>query len=125
MMRKGLIVLAALLLCACAAAPAPRSAVCRRRRNATARRHAEEAFAEYDTRRRDLAARAQRQQEWSVQGRAKAKRSGETDKFVRHHKRATSEHVAAKARITAAQGPDDLLVFGVRRLEWRHYRPRR
>ena len=67
---------------------------------ATGRRHAEEAYAEYETRRRDLAARAQRQQEWSVQGRAKAKRSGETDKFVRHHKRATSEHVAAKARIT-------------------------
>ena len=67
---------------------------------ATARRHAEEAWADHDARRRDLAGRAQRQQEWSVQGRAKAKRSGETDKFVRHHRRSTSEHVAAKARIT-------------------------
>ncbi|MFM7225325.1 MAG: ABC-F family ATP-binding cassette domain-containing protein, partial [Actinomycetota bacterium] len=67
---------------------------------ATARRHAEEAWVEHDTRRRDLAARAQRQQELSVQGRAKAKRSGETDKFIRHHRRSTSEHVAAKARIT-------------------------
>ncbi len=44
--------------------------------------------------------RAQRQREWSLQGKAKVKKSGETDKFIREFKRNSSEHVAAKAKIT-------------------------
>ncbi len=67
---------------------------------ATARRHAEEAYDEYRSQRRELTDRAQRQRQWSVQGAAKVKRSGETDKFIRHFRRNSSEHVAAKAKIT-------------------------
>ena len=67
---------------------------------ATARRHAEETYATYTSQRRQLQQRAQRQREWSLQGKGKAKRSGETDKFIRHWRRASSEHVAAKAKIT-------------------------
>ena len=44
--------------------------------------------------------RAQRQRQWSVQGKAKLKKSGETDKFIREFRRNSSEHVAAKAKIT-------------------------
>ena len=40
------------------------------------------------------------QRQWSVQGKAKLKKSGETDKFIRHFRRNSSEHVAAKAKIT-------------------------
>jgi ATPase subunit of ABC transporter with duplicated ATPase domains len=65
---------------------------------ATARRHAEEDYAEYQTKRADLQGRAQAQREWSSQGIGKAKRSGETDKFIKHRMKATSEKVASKAR---------------------------
>jgi ATPase subunit of ABC transporter with duplicated ATPase domains len=67
---------------------------------ATARRHAEEAYGDYRAKRQDLVDRAQRQRQWSVQGAAKVKRSGETDKFIRQFRRNSSEHVAAKAKIT-------------------------
>jgi ATPase subunit of ABC transporter with duplicated ATPase domains len=67
---------------------------------ATARRHAEEAYDVYRAQRAELVDRARRQRNWSVQGAAKAKKSGETDKFIRHFRRSTSEHVAAKAKIT-------------------------
>jgi ATPase subunit of ABC transporter with duplicated ATPase domains len=67
---------------------------------ATARRHAEEEYAEYQAQRGELRGRAQRQREWSLQGKAKVKKSGETDKFIREFKRNSSEHVAAKAKIT-------------------------
>jgi ATPase subunit of ABC transporter with duplicated ATPase domains len=67
---------------------------------ATARRHAEEAYDAYRSQRTELVDRARRQRTWSVQGAAKAKKSGETDKFIRHFRRSTSEHVAAKAKIT-------------------------
>jgi ATPase subunit of ABC transporter with duplicated ATPase domains len=67
---------------------------------ATARRHAEEAFDEYRAQRRELTDRAQRQRQWSVQGTAKVKRSGESDKHIRQFRRNSSEHVAAKAKIT-------------------------
>ena len=66
----------------------------------TARRHAEEAYANYTARRNVLTNRAQRQRQWSVQGTAKVKKSGETDKFIRHFNRNASERVAAKAKIT-------------------------
>jgi ATPase subunit of ABC transporter with duplicated ATPase domains len=68
--------------------------------HATARRHAEEEYAEYQVQRGTLTDRAQRQRQWSVQGKAKVKKSGETDKFIREFKRNSSEHVAAKAKIT-------------------------
>ncbi|MCU1466813.1 MAG: methionine transporter ATP-binding protein [Actinomycetia bacterium] len=70
--------------------------------HATARRHAEEQYAEYRAQRGTLTDRAQRQRQWSVQGKAKAKakKSGETDKYIREFKRNSSEHVAAKAKIT-------------------------
>jgi ATPase subunit of ABC transporter with duplicated ATPase domains len=67
---------------------------------ATARRHAEEDYTEYQSQRSELRGRAQRQREWSLQGKAKVKKSGETDKFIREFKRNSSEHVAAKAKIT-------------------------
>ncbi len=67
---------------------------------ATARRHAEEDYAEYRTQRDQLVARSQRQRLWSLQGATKARTSGERDKFVRAFRRNSSEHVAAKARIT-------------------------
>ncbi len=52
-------------------------------------------------RERDLFARpAREQRQWSVQGTAKAAASGEPDKHIRQFKRNSSEHVAAKAKIT-------------------------
>jgi len=67
---------------------------------ATARRHAEEDYAAFSAQRKVLTDRSQRQKLWSVQGAAKVKRSGETDKFIRQFHRNSSEHVAAKAKIT-------------------------
>ena len=67
---------------------------------ATARRHAAERFAEYRAQRRDLLDRAQRQRQWSVQGKSRLQRSGENDKNIREFRRNSSEHVAAKAKIT-------------------------
>jgi ATPase subunit of ABC transporter with duplicated ATPase domains len=67
---------------------------------ALARAHAEEGFRVYRERRATLQARAQTQREWATQGVKAAKRSGETDKFIRHRMVQTSQHVAAKAKIT-------------------------
>jgi ATPase subunit of ABC transporter with duplicated ATPase domains len=67
---------------------------------ATARRHAEEDYASYVMQRETLRSRARAQRQWSVQGAAKVAKSGETDKFIRHFRRNSSEHVAAKAKIT-------------------------
>ncbi len=67
---------------------------------ATSRRHAEEQYADYRTQRGELVDRAQRQRQWSVQGKNKVKKSGETDKHIREFRRNSSEHVAAKAKIT-------------------------
>jgi ATPase subunit of ABC transporter with duplicated ATPase domains len=64
------------------------------------RRHAQEAFDAYETKRRALAGREQQQREWAVQGVSKVKKSGETDKFIRHFRTASSERVAGKARAT-------------------------
>jgi ATPase subunit of ABC transporter with duplicated ATPase domains len=66
----------------------------------TARRHAEEDYATYVDQRTTLRSRSQEQRQWSVQGKAKVKKSGESDKFIRHFKTNRSEHVAAKAKIT-------------------------
>ncbi len=68
---------------------------------ATARRHAEDDYDNYRSQRSDLVDRARMQKDWSVQGKAKAKKDkSEKDKFIRAHRVATSEKVAAKARIT-------------------------
>ncbi|HEX5614324.1 MAG TPA: ABC-F family ATP-binding cassette domain-containing protein [Acidimicrobiia bacterium] len=67
---------------------------------ATARRHAEEAYAGYQAERATLRQRAQRQRQWAQQGVKKVKKSGETDKFIRHFNTQSSQHVAAKAKIT-------------------------
>ncbi len=64
---------------------------------ATDRAHAEEAYAAYAATRTELRSRAQQVREWSTQGTGKARRSGETDKFIRHHKVQTSEKLAGKA----------------------------
>jgi ATPase subunit of ABC transporter with duplicated ATPase domains len=65
-----------------------------------ARQHAEEAYRTYVDQRDALTDRARRQREWSVQGVRTARRSGERDKFIRHHRMQTAEKVAAKARQT-------------------------
>jgi ATPase subunit of ABC transporter with duplicated ATPase domains len=67
---------------------------------AVARRHAREAYEEYRERHASLATRVQQQRQWSVQGVAKVRTSGERDKFIRHFRRQTSEHLAGKARAT-------------------------
>ena len=67
---------------------------------AVARRHAEEAYADYSTKRSVLEKRAQRERQWSVQGVSKVKKSGETDKHIRQFKTNSSEHVAARAKLT-------------------------
>jgi ATPase subunit of ABC transporter with duplicated ATPase domains len=68
---------------------------------ATARRHAEEDYATYRAEKSRLEDRARTQREWAVQGRAKVKKdASEKDKSIRQFRRATSEKVAAKSKIT-------------------------
>jgi ATPase subunit of ABC transporter with duplicated ATPase domains len=68
---------------------------------ATARRHAEDAYDTYTSRRDDLTARARTQREWSVVGVKKAKAdTSEKDKNIRHHRTETSERLASKAKAT-------------------------
>jgi ATPase subunit of ABC transporter with duplicated ATPase domains len=66
-----------------------------------ARRHAWEAFEEYDTKRKTLAGRAQREREWATQGLSKAKKdTSERDKFIRAYKINQTEQLAGKAART-------------------------
>ena len=67
---------------------------------ARSRMHAEQAYKVYAEQRDTLTERARTQRQWSVQGVKAAKRSDETDKFIRHWNRSSSEHVAAKAKAT-------------------------
>ena len=67
---------------------------------ARARMHAEQDYRVYAEQRDTLRERARTQREWSVQGVRAVKRSGETDKFIRHWNKSSSEHVAAKAKAT-------------------------
>jgi ATPase subunit of ABC transporter with duplicated ATPase domains len=72
-----------------------------REARSTARRHAEEDYATYPAERARLEDRARTQKQWSVQGVAKAKRdTSEKDKSIRQFRRATSEKVAGKSKIT-------------------------
>ena len=59
-----------------------------------------EAYQKFQAERRSLATRAQAQREWSDQGVRAVKRSGETDKFIRHKNKQSSEKQAAKAKQT-------------------------
>ena len=65
-----------------------------------ARQHAQERFDDYDSKRRTLLGRAQREREWATQGRAKVRTSGETDKHIRHFKINQTEQLAGKAART-------------------------
>ena len=67
---------------------------------AAAERHALERFEEYDAKRSDLAGRAQREREWASQGLSKVRKSGETDKFIRHFRVNQTEQLAGKAART-------------------------
>ena len=68
---------------------------------ATARRHAEEDYASYQSEKSRLEQRARTQREWAVQGTRKAQRDpSEKDKFIKHFKVMSSEKQAAKARAT-------------------------
>jgi ATPase subunit of ABC transporter with duplicated ATPase domains len=69
---------------------------------ALARQHAWDRFEDYDTKRKSLAGRAQRQREWASQGLAKVKRSmdSEPDKNIRAFKKNQTEQLAAKAAQT-------------------------
>ena len=69
-------------------------------RKGLARRQGYARFEEYVHKRDALRTRVQRQKEWAVQGKAKVKRSGETDKFIRHFNTASSEKLAGKAKIS-------------------------
>ncbi len=67
---------------------------------AAAERHALERFEEYDAKRSDLAGRAQREREWASQGLSNVRKSGETDKFIRHFRVNQTEQLAGKAART-------------------------
>jgi ATPase subunit of ABC transporter with duplicated ATPase domains len=70
---------------------------------ALARRQQYDAHDRYVTERDRLKARQRRQLDWSTKGVRKAKTSGETDKFIRHHNVATSEKMAGKRKATERQ----------------------
>ncbi len=65
-----------------------------------ARQHAWERFEEYDSERKSLAQRAQRQREWAQQGQAKVRRSGENDKHIRNFRIDQTEQLAGKSAQT-------------------------
>jgi ATPase subunit of ABC transporter with duplicated ATPase domains len=67
---------------------------------ATSRRHAEEAYGVYTERRDNLVERARRQREWALKGARAAKRSGERDKFIRHHNVQVAQQNAGRAKKT-------------------------
>ncbi len=58
------------------------------------------AYDDYQSKRSDLAGRAQQQREWSDQGTSKVRTSNENDKNIRAFRTATSEKQASKAKQT-------------------------
>jgi ATPase subunit of ABC transporter with duplicated ATPase domains len=70
---------------------------------ALARAQQYEAHDRYVNERDRLRSRLRTQHDWSAKGARKAKASGETDKFIRHHNVATSEKLAGKRKITERQ----------------------
>ena len=65
-----------------------------------ARRAAWERFEAYDTQRRDLAQRAQREREWASQGLSKVRKSDEPDKNIRAFRINQTEQLAGRAART-------------------------
>jgi ATPase subunit of ABC transporter with duplicated ATPase domains len=65
-----------------------------------ARQHAEQDYRAYLDQRDALTDRARTQRRWAAKGARAAKRSGETDKFIRHRHVESSESMAAHARRT-------------------------
>lgn len=65
-----------------------------------AKQHAREAYDEFDGKRQNLLDRAQREREWASQGASKVRKSGETDKFIKHFKMNQTEQLAGKAART-------------------------
>ncbi len=66
--------------------------------HARARQHAEQDYRTYVDQRDTLVERARTQRRWAVKGARTARRSGETDKFIRHRAVQSSESMAAHAR---------------------------
>ena len=65
-----------------------------------ARRAAWERFEDYDTQRRSLARRAQREREWASQGLSKVRKTDEPDKNIRAFKINQTEQLAGRAART-------------------------
>ncbi len=68
--------------------------------HARARHHAERDYRAYVDQRDTLLGRARTQRRWATKGVRAARRSGETDKFIRHRAVQSSESMAAHARRT-------------------------
>jgi ATPase subunit of ABC transporter with duplicated ATPase domains len=66
----------------------------------TARRHAQERYDEYAGKRQSLVDRGQREREWAAKGAMRAKKSGETDKHIKHHQLNQTEQLAGRAART-------------------------
>src|SRR4029079_12225440 len=89
---------------------------------ATARRHAEEAFAEYQDKRRALEDRARAQRQWAVQGVSREKKTPkDNDKAQRDFRLNRTEKQAAKVRVTE-KALDRLEVVGKPFDGWTHPR---
>ena len=71
------------------------------REREVARQHAWQQFEDYDTKRRGLVDRAQREREWASQGLSKVNKSGEPDKHIRAFKVNQTEQLAGRAARTA------------------------
>ncbi|WP_420452721.1 ABC-F family ATP-binding cassette domain-containing protein [Ilumatobacter sp.] len=70
------------------------------REREVAHRRARERYEQFDDARRRLLDRRQREREWTSRGAARARRSDERDKFVRHHQLDQTEQLAGRAART-------------------------
>ena len=64
------------------------------------RQHAQERFDQYDTQRRSLLDRRQREREWAAKGAGRMRKSGEHDKHIRHHQLNQTEQLAGRSAQT-------------------------
>jgi len=64
------------------------------------RRRAQERFDDYAAQRQALLERRQREREWATKGAARVRRSGERDKFIRHHQLDQTERLAGRSART-------------------------
>jgi ATPase subunit of ABC transporter with duplicated ATPase domains len=65
-----------------------------------AQQRARERFDQYDTQRQSLLDRRQREREWAAKGAGRARRSGERDKYIRHHQLNQTEQLAGRSAQT-------------------------